>query len=263
MSKKIILNGIAAFLPEKHKIIAINGGQPPLSLSIPASRCLSLLITHQGEVIPREHFFQEVWLSNGAQVTNNTFYQNISLLRRAFKEFGLNEEFIVTVPKVGIKLEEALQIKVYDEDAVSENAILPSPTLPIQIQSPDIKRRTPSVLRQGWIGASALVLILCIGAALLTWQASMDKLFTKFEPLTVQNNCSYFVNPDTSDYKKHRSFVSAFNLNCEIFRYIYLTAYNNFARFSVVACQRPASIWRENLCVTHYIITDNPHAPEK
>lgn len=263
MSKKIILNGIAAFLPEKHRIIAINGGQPPLSLSIPASRCLSLLISHQGEVIQREHFFREVWLSNGAQVTNNTFYQNISLLRRAFKEFGLNEEFIVTVPKVGIKLENALQIKVCEEDETSDDAILLPPVLPEQVQQPVEKRHTPSVLRQGWVGASVLVFILCIGAALFTWQGSMDKRFTKFEPLIDQNSCSYFVNPDATDYKKHRSFVRDFNLNCEVFRYVYLTAYNNFARFSAVACQRPVSIWRENHCVTHYIIMDNPNAPEK
>lgn len=263
MSTKIILNGIAAFLPEKHRIIAIDGEQPPLSLSIPASRCLSLLIRHQGEVIQREHFFHEVWLSNGAQVTNNTFYQNISLLRRAFKEFGLNEEFIVTIPKVGIKLEATLQIKISDDGAAGDEVVLPPSALPLQTQPLAVKGRIPSVFRQGWVGASALLFILCIGTALLTWQGSMDKRFTRFEPLIVQNGCRYFVNPDASDDKKHRLVVSDFNLNCEIFRYVYLTTYNNFARLSVVACQQPISIWRENHCVTHYIITENQHASEK
>lgn len=262
MNKQIILNGVAAFLPEKHRIIAINSDKPPLSLSIPASRCLALLVNYQGEVVLRERFFHEVWVSNGAQVTNNTFYQNISLLRRAFKEFGLNEDYIVTVPKVGVKLENTLKITRSEE---GENIVteLPQPSTPVQTQPRKVVQRLSSSLTRGWFGVSAMVLVLCLGGALLTWQASMDNRFTEFKPLITQSNCSYFVNSDTTDYKKHRLFVRDFKLSCEDFHYVYLTAYNNFARFSAVACEGPFSAWRKNHCVTHYVIADNGNAYEK
>lgn len=262
VNKQIILNGVAAFLPEKHRIIAINSDQPPLSLSIPASRCLALLINHQGEVVLREKFFHEVWVSNGAQVTNNTFYQNISLLRRAFKEFGLNEDYIVTVPKVGVKLENTLKITRSEE---GEIIITERPLLATPVKTPPRKvvRSLPASLTKGWVGASALVFVLCLGAAFLTWRASTDNRFAEFKPLITQSSCHYFVNYDTSDYKKHRLFVRDFNLNCDSFKYVYLTAYNNFARFSAVACERPFSAWRENNCVTHYVITEDSNAFEK
>lgn len=261
MNKQIILNGIAAFLPEKHRIIAINSDQPPLSLSIPASRCLALLINHQGEVVLREHFFHEVWVSNGAQVTNNTFYQNISLLRRAFKEFGLNEDYIVTVPKVGVKLENTLKITRSEEGA--KIATQP-PQLSTLVQTPPRKvvRRLPASLAKGWAGASALVLVFCLAGVFLTWHASTDNRFAEFKPLITQSRCSYFVNSDTTDYKKHRLFARDFKLNCENYKYVYLTAYNKSARFSAVACERPFSAWRENHCVTHYVITENSNAFE-
>lgn len=259
MSKQFVLNGVAAFLPEKNRIIAINSDRAPLSLSMPASHCLSLLIHHQGRVVLRDDFFQEVWLNNGAQVTNNTFYQNISILRRAFKEFGLHEEYIVTVPKVGIKLEDALQITCSEDElpANTEPSIAAdtkiTPPQPLNISL----RREAGLLRKKWFGVSALGIILCLGTVIISWQESMDKRFTQFKPLISQNGCRYFVNPDTSDYKKHRSFVSDMNFNCEVFTHVYLTAYNNFARFSALACDRPFSAWRKNHCVVHYFITDN------
>lgn len=260
MNKQIILNGVAAFLPEKNRIISINNNQPPLSLSIPASRCLALLISHQGQVVLREHFFREVWENNGAKVTNNTFYQNISLLRRAFKEFGLNEDYIVTVPKVGIKLENTLQITHSEEELpVKVDPILPASSVssPEQNLAPNDIHHVRFLFRQGWFGVSALISVLCLAAVFLTWQDSIDKRFAEFKPLITQNGCSYYANFDTNDYKKHHSFVRDYNLNCENFKYVYLTAYINFARFSAVACEHPFSAWRKNHCVTHYVITDN------
>lgn len=262
MNKQIILNGVAAFLPEKHRVIAINSDRPPLSLSIPASRCLALLVNYQGEVVLREHFFHEVWVSNGAQVTNNTFYQNISLLRRAFKEFGLNEDYIVTVPKVGVKLENTLKITRSEEVEIIATE-LSQPSTPEPTPPRKIARRLSSSLSKGRFGLGSMVLVLCLGGTFLAWQASMDNRFTEFKPLITQSNCSYFVNSDTTDYKKHRLFARDFKLNCEDFHYVYLTAYNNFARFSAVACERPFSALRKNHCVTHYVITDNGNAFEK
>ncbi|MCP6242638.1 CadC family transcriptional regulator, partial [Klebsiella pneumoniae] len=58
----------------------------------------------------RETFFQEVWIKHGSQVTSNGFYQNISLLRRAFKELGAEEDIIITVPRVGVRLDATLSV---------------------------------------------------------------------------------------------------------------------------------------------------------
>lgn len=103
MAHVFLLNSTVVFWPERNVLYAKSDETKRITLSNPATRCLLLLIQQQGQVIERDYFFEHVWYINGAQVTNNTFYQNISLLRRAFKELGLNEELIVTVPKVGIR----------------------------------------------------------------------------------------------------------------------------------------------------------------
>ncbi|WP_435952947.1 winged helix-turn-helix domain-containing protein [Dryocola sp. BD626] len=264
MNKQIMLNGRALFLPEKHKIISPDGGKPPLSLSIPASRCLSLLISHQGEVIQREYFFREVWISNGAQVTNNTFYQNISLLRRAFKEFGINEEYIVTVPKVGVKLENNLRIELREpEEVPAYEPPPPPPPAPVQGQPPVIPRRPARRSHAGWVAMAAAIITTCAAFAWLTWSLNMDKRFTTFSFLAVNNGCTYYVNTDVKDYEIHRRFINDFKLKCDNFRYVYLTAYNNFARFSVINCLQPFSSWRTNTCTTHYYFTEAFYVQEK
>ena len=46
----------------------------------------------------------EVWRKHGMEVTVNTLYQNISILRKTLKRVGIDENIIITVPKKGITL---------------------------------------------------------------------------------------------------------------------------------------------------------------
>ncbi|WP_433977665.1 winged helix-turn-helix domain-containing protein [Erwinia sp. E_sp_B01_9] len=55
-------------------------------MNTPASRCFMLLIQKRGKVVTREEFLQHVWIENGAFVSQNTYYQNISILRRTLKK---------------------------------------------------------------------------------------------------------------------------------------------------------------------------------
>jgi DNA-binding winged helix-turn-helix (wHTH) protein len=77
---------------------------------MPASRCLLLLIQQDGKTVARETFFEEVWIKHGSQVTSNGFYQNISLLRRAFKELGMEGDIIITLPRVGVRLDATISV---------------------------------------------------------------------------------------------------------------------------------------------------------
>ena len=142
MAHVFLLNSTVVFWPERNVLYAKSDETKRITLSNPATRCLLLLIQQQGQVIERDYFFEHVWYINGAQVTNNTFYQNISLLRRAFKELGLNEELIVTVPKVGIRLEpqlEVLEQKI--EEPLSDLSVTPSVT-PVNTVTKSLRMRS-------------------------------------------------------------------------------------------------------------------------
>ncbi|MDQ1215026.1 winged helix-turn-helix domain-containing protein [Pantoea anthophila] len=52
-----------------------------------------------------------VWEKNGMLVSPNTFYQNISILRKGLKKVGLHDDPVVTIPRVGLTLASGTDIK--------------------------------------------------------------------------------------------------------------------------------------------------------
>lgn len=249
MTQVYLLNGTVAFWPQKHKLVSQVEEGKTLALSNPASRCLDLLIRHHGEVILRDTFFQQVWINNGAQVTNNTFYQNISLLRRAFKEFGLNEEWIVTVPKVGIKLESQLQIDTCEEDEPVP------PAAELARSTPTTAEATKPPGLWGRVFAALVAAAVCAGVGFFTWRSTLDLRFQHYILLENLNGCHFFGNPDTVDYKKHQQFSRNFTQDCRTRPWVYLSAYNNFSRMSVLSCRNAFHLWGKNQCVMRYIFT--------
>jgi len=99
----ILINKIVAFSPEKNTIYQTNSLVEGTPLNVPVSRCLALLLSRAGEVVSRQTFYSEVWEKQGLYVTDNTFYQNISLLRKTLRAAGIHENIIQTVPREGIR----------------------------------------------------------------------------------------------------------------------------------------------------------------
>ena len=75
-----------------------------ISLNVPTARCLQLLLESNGAVVSRDDFLEQVWMSRGIVVSQNTFYQNISLLRKSLMKAGLSKDIITTVRRKGFVL---------------------------------------------------------------------------------------------------------------------------------------------------------------
>lgn len=72
-----------------------------ITLNTPTARCLQLLLESNGNIISRDEFLSAVWKERGVVVSQNTFYQNISLLRKSFLRAGLTQDVVVTVRQRG------------------------------------------------------------------------------------------------------------------------------------------------------------------
>ncbi|CNL67369.1 winged helix-turn-helix domain-containing protein [Yersinia aleksiciae] len=103
MHTKFIINGKVCFLSDEHRLEPIGEQGSAISLNVPASRCLLLLLQRKGSVISQSDFVYEVWESKGQFANANTYFQNIHLLRKALKNSGIEENIIKTVPKEGIR----------------------------------------------------------------------------------------------------------------------------------------------------------------
>ncbi len=98
-----------------------------VTLNAPTARCLQLLIENGGKFVSRDDFLERVWMARGIVVSQNTFYQNISLLRKSLKKAGLTDEIIVTVRRNGFILAPGTHLEIVEEED-SENTI-PSMTI--------------------------------------------------------------------------------------------------------------------------------------
>ncbi|HHQ2507507.1 TPA: winged helix-turn-helix domain-containing protein [Klebsiella pneumoniae] len=72
-----------------------------ITLNTPTARCLQLLLESNGNIISRDEFLSAVWKERGVVVSQNTFYQNISLLRKSLLRAGLAQDVVVTVRQRG------------------------------------------------------------------------------------------------------------------------------------------------------------------
>lgn len=125
MKSVVNINGQVCFNPNTHKLERKEKEGFSLLLNVPASRCLSLLIQHKGEIVSQEHFFREVWHQYGMNVSPNTLYQNISILRRSLDKCGLSTEIILTVPRKGFTLSSSVVISLdEDKNEVSLSSVL-------------------------------------------------------------------------------------------------------------------------------------------
>lgn len=125
MNKSYLINNVVIFHSEEHRLVPVKGHNGvEASLNIPASRCLLLLIERKNTVVSKEDFFDKAWEQRGTYVTANTFYQNISLLRKALKSVGLPEEIIKTVPKRGLMLDDDVVITPFTQDVGLNNSVI-------------------------------------------------------------------------------------------------------------------------------------------
>ncbi|HGF0148779.1 TPA: transcriptional regulator [Klebsiella variicola] len=97
-----IINDEVVFNTDVNELQPVVGkGHEVITLNTPTARCLQLLLENNGKIISRDEFLSAVWEERGVVVSQNTFYQNISLLRKSLLRAGLTQDVVVTVRQRG------------------------------------------------------------------------------------------------------------------------------------------------------------------
>lgn len=118
-----ILNKSVKFSPNVNELSIINEDYNSIMLSKPASRLLLTLINNVNIVVSREYLLKNVWEDYGYTPSNNNLYMSISELRKAFSTLASEANFLITVPKVGLKLEVAIDVLEGKNEISSPSAI--------------------------------------------------------------------------------------------------------------------------------------------
>lgn len=127
MDNTVLFNGCminheVIFNANMNELRPLSGDGECVSLNAPTARCLLLLLQNSGKVISRDEFLAAVWEARGVVVSQNTFYQNISLLRKSLLKAGLSADIIITVRQKGFSVApDTLIIPLSDEECENMN----------------------------------------------------------------------------------------------------------------------------------------------
>lgn len=110
---KYIINNEVIFKANTNELQPLGENGEEVTLNAPTARCLQLLLEKNGKIISREEFLDTVWKTRGVVVSQNTFYQNISLLRKSLLKAGLSQDIIVTVRQRGFVLASGSQVSSF------------------------------------------------------------------------------------------------------------------------------------------------------
>lgn len=113
IDKKII------FREDDGKIWSTINPEQSARLSVIPSRILSYLIQNSTHIVNRNELLENIWDKNGLQASNNSLSQNICILRKTLQDLGCGADVILTLPKLGFRINESIVIEA-EEDVSSE-----------------------------------------------------------------------------------------------------------------------------------------------
>ncbi|QCT18388.1 transcriptional regulator [Jejubacter calystegiae] len=282
MHNHYIINSKVEFRPAVSTLKPLDGHGSEVELNSPAARCLLLLIHKQGEIIGQQEFMDEVWGKNGIHVTSNTYYQNISILRKALKKAGIDDEIIVTIPRVGLTLASETQVvcegreskppvspaehsarseqSKESPDSNIQNSILeissekPQPTV-IGGSPPLTEARIPRAHFNGCISPG----ILCLVAGVLffwwTQHHTQKNYYSNYQFIYQGKGCKIYAYHllKTQSFKNEViNWGMKFSSDCAIHPYIYIDKYEILPRVSVIRCDK--EINKNNECISEYFV---------
>lgn len=253
MKKNNYLIGKAiVFYPEQSRLVNLLKGSA--SLNAPASQCLLLLIENKHRVIPQHEFFKEVWEDRGTYVTANTFYQNISILRRCLKEVGLKEELVITVPKIGLTLSKTISVQDYSEDIFDDNnQVDNNNAADKETALPNQEKSSPNRM---FIFLWLLIIVpFIIFSILSSWvyneYADDIESFSEYAYLNKIDGCTFYSPKDNLHKMKYIEFINEYKLTCPAGYLSYITIPRIRPFTTVITCDK--ELFKNDVsCESHF-----------
>ncbi|TQI78931.1 DNA-binding winged helix-turn-helix (wHTH) protein [Serratia fonticola] len=242
------------FRPEDNLLYSrINGEK--VTLFVAASRCLQLLLNQQGKLVSQKELFEVGWQKNGMGVSNNTFYQNILMLRKGFKLAGYEQAVIKTVPRQGLTVPLAVHVeKILPDSEIDRSKEQPIIEGNIPLFSSHKTKKKPALSLHLWVWG--LSLSLCVGVMIsLIWNSAEESdFFSSFSYIGKVEQCSVYLNDNQTALKSYMQLNAKNKFTCNKKRFVYFTTYPLVPRASAIRCERPFSPGIKNSCTSEYFL---------
>jgi DNA-binding winged helix-turn-helix (wHTH) protein len=243
------------FWPEENLLYSRIHGEKT-TLFTAASRCLQLLLSQQGELVPQRELFEAGWQKNGLEVSNNTFYQNILMLRKGLKLAGYEQTVIKTVPRQGLTVPSSVPVaKICAAPAEEPSIVEESQPLEEESQQLTSSQVNKTTSHRSWqVWAKLLGLSFFVGIALFAALNSSENksFFSNFIFAGNIEQCSVYLNGNQTPLESYQQFIAQNDFTCNKHEVVYFTSNPMVPRASAIRCERPFSSGSKNTCVSEY-----------
>lgn len=141
---RYIINLSIVFEPDTRILALKNDEMLSIELTKPASRLLCELIENNRNTRSKDLLIQNVWVNYGFTHSKANLSNHISELRKAFVNLGQDSDVIVTVPKVGFRMEAEIHPVAKPEKITKELMVEQGKAILADESSALIKERTLS-----------------------------------------------------------------------------------------------------------------------
>ena len=117
------LNDEFIFIPDTKDVTLVDeNGSRTVKLTAPAAKCLELLLENSRRIVPQSEFYTFVWGEEGKNVSANTLYQNISIIRRGLESLKPGTgKWIETAARKGFYVQEGISVVKFLMDIRSDS----------------------------------------------------------------------------------------------------------------------------------------------
>lgn len=188
-----------------------------IQLSRPSTLLLTELIANAGKTSSREELLTNVWEKNGLIPSSNNLSNHISYLRKTFRELGLDDNVIATVPKEGFRLTIITRhhnvMRTHPAAEETENAL----------QAPGsnvILRQKLSGSRNSVVNISLTITLLVLSISLITVIILPPRSQVAMSPFPPIGLCQmYEISADQPSYREEKiirlkELINRNNIDC-------------------------------------------------
>jgi DNA-binding winged helix-turn-helix (wHTH) protein len=266
MSKRYIIDSSFEFWPETYQLVAFGAENITISLNMPASRCLELLIEQRFSLVPQNEFYEYVWGEEGHSVSVNTLYQNIALLRKALKSISKKYGVMVlTVTRQGFKLNPIFTVQEkLGEEVIDTTTNIPSEILTdeaphkeivlVQANSPSSWWGQDNAALKWLLACLILMLIMTSVILYLSLERKESSPLSHYSLYPDETECTTYANTFIPEVSRRIQMIKELGVDCQKKPYLYITAFNYSTRTSAVACNTPIDSNPPPSCITYNFI---------
>lgn len=258
---KCTFNKTIVYDAETHSMYKKQSNDAHVNLAISASLCLQKLLEDNDRIVSHSELLACVWGARGMNVSSNTLYQNISILRKSFSELGIEKEIIKTVPKRGFIITSAnIEFEKESDDTVNDTAIRKS-----NFSNSKSKDKFRShMLSFKYLPFTLLLIAICI----ISYEVFHSSYFSivphynpvKYKSFSEFNGCHLFRNSSLRGDDFFKEIISSHKLECSSEKWWYFTNSPPDLEVSLIRCSAKLDQNTDNdklLCVSDfYLIGD-------